>query len=110
MLFVTPVIVFLTDPTVLDNLKASEAEVDHIFDHPLEAFLDPSLASGESLVALGSENWPYETEYHASRIFTFCIMFSNCSPRIHRISRYHGSATQLIACIDFVVRLLQLKD
>jgi len=65
-LLVTPVIALLTDLSVLDNLKASDAEVDHIFDHPLEALLDPTLASKEPLVAIGSEDWPYEVEYHNS--------------------------------------------
>jgi hypothetical protein len=109
-LLVTPVIVFLTDPAVLDNLRASEAEVDRIFDHPLEALLDPPLASEEPLVVIGSEDWPYETEYHVSRIFIFCVISSDCSSRIHPIYRYHGLAIQLIACIDFVVWPLQLKD
>lgn len=52
--------------SVLAHLKASEAEVDHIFDHPLEAVLNPSLASKEPLVAVGSENWPYDVEFHVS--------------------------------------------
>jgi hypothetical protein len=61
------VIALLTDISVLAHLKASEAEVDHIFDHPLEAVLDPGLASKESLVAIGSEDWPYDVEFHVSR-------------------------------------------
>jgi hypothetical protein len=65
-LLVTPVIALLTDLSVLDNLQASEAEVDRIFDHPLEAFLDPTLANKKPLVAIGSEDWPYEAGYHVS--------------------------------------------
>jgi len=65
-LLVTPVIALLTDMSVLAHLKASEAEVDHIFDHPLEAVLDPSLTSKEPLVAIGSEDWPYDVEFHNS--------------------------------------------
>jgi len=63
-LLVIPVIALLTDLSILDALKASEAEVDHIFDHPLHAILDPTLASTEPLVDIGSEDWPYEVEYH----------------------------------------------
>lgn len=54
----------LDDLTVLDGLKACEGEVDHIFDHPLEALLDPELARKEKLVPRGSEHWPYEEELH----------------------------------------------
>jgi hypothetical protein len=68
------VIALLTDLSVLNNLKASEAEVDRIFDHPLEAVLDPTLASKELLVAIGSEDWPYEVKYHVS----FCTSSSSC--------------------------------
>jgi len=67
-LLVTPVVALLTDLAVLDSLKASEAEVDRIFDHPLEALLDLSLANKEPLVATGSNDWWYEAEYHASRV------------------------------------------
>jgi coenzyme A diphosphatase NUDT7 len=49
---------------MLDRLKPSPDEVDHIFTHPLAAFLDPNLARGESLVDIGSEDWPYEVELH----------------------------------------------
>jgi len=61
---VTPVIGVLTNPKVLDNLKASESEVDRIFSHPLAALLDPKLALSEPLVSIGSEDWIYETELH----------------------------------------------
>lgn len=54
----------LDDLTLLDGLKACEGEVDHIFDHPLEALLDPELARKEKLVPRGSEHWPYEEELH----------------------------------------------
>jgi peroxisomal coenzyme A diphosphatase NUDT7 len=70
------VIVFLTNLSVLDNLKASEAEVEHLFDHPLEAVLDPLLASKELLVAVGSEDWPYDVEYHVSLCRSDTSMFS----------------------------------
>jgi coenzyme A diphosphatase NUDT7 len=55
----TPVVALLSDPsTVLGKLVPAEAEVADIFDHPLEAMLDPSLAKHENLVPIGSEHWP----------------------------------------------------
>ena len=65
---VTPVIAFLDDVGVLDGLCAAPREVARIFDHPLEALLDPELARGQetTLVPLGSDDWPYETEVHVS--------------------------------------------
>jgi peroxisomal coenzyme A diphosphatase NUDT7 len=79
---VTPVIAFLDDLSVLEELRAAPGEVARIFDHPLEALLDPELLrdSEERLVPLGSEDWPYETELHVSyppsRIFlSFPFLF-----------------------------------
>ena len=63
-LLVTPVVAFLADTSVLQRLKAAENEVSCIFSHPLEAILDPSLSEKEKLVPIGSEDWPYQTEYH----------------------------------------------
>jgi hypothetical protein len=66
---VTPVIAFLDDVSVLEELCAAPGEVARIFDHPLEALLDPELLLRdleENLVPLGSEDWPYETELHVS--------------------------------------------
>jgi len=82
-LLVTPVIALLTDLSVLDNLQASEAEVDRIFDHPLEAFLDPTLANKKPLVAIGSEDWPYEAGYHNSSD-TPLPWFGDAVYRMHR--------------------------
>lgn len=61
---VTPVVAFLADPGLLKHLVASEGEVAHIFDHPLEALLDPTIVKDEPLAAQGSEDWIYETELH----------------------------------------------
>ncbi|KAH9838694.1 uncharacterized protein C8Q71DRAFT_704772 [Rhodofomes roseus] len=61
---VRPVIALLGDLSLLDKLKANEAEVAHIFDHPLEAIIDPILALKESLVGKGSTDWPYEEDLH----------------------------------------------
>ena len=52
--------------SILDGLCASPGEVAHIFDHPLEALLDPELARSEKLVPVGSEDWPYEEELYVS--------------------------------------------
>ncbi|KAG8763650.1 methyltransferase protein [Ceratobasidium sp. 423] len=69
-LAVTPVVAFLSDLTLLDHLKPNPEEVDEIFDHPLEALLSPELAASlaprpeQPLSKRGSEQWPYESEYH----------------------------------------------
>jgi hypothetical protein len=47
--------------------------VDRIFDHPLEAVLDPELSSSEPLSVQEGENWPYTTEFYV-RIFK-CFLF-----------------------------------
>ena len=63
-LLVTPVIAFLSKPELITTLVPAQAEVSHIFSHPLRALLDPTLSTSEDLVAIGSENWPYEMEFH----------------------------------------------
>ncbi|KAG1740396.1 NUDIX hydrolase domain-like protein, partial [Suillus occidentalis] len=56
---------------VLSSLTPSLTEVDRIFDHPLEAMLDPRLllSKGEPLVDVG-EDWPYGAGdvYHPSDV------------------------------------------
>ncbi|KAI0704969.1 NUDIX hydrolase domain-like protein [Cytidiella melzeri] len=64
LVLVTPVVALLTDLAVLKELKPSEGEVDIIFDHPLEAILEPSLSAPEPLVPPNSEHWPSEIEYY----------------------------------------------
>jgi coenzyme A diphosphatase NUDT7 len=73
-LLVTPVVAFLTNPAMLDELEASANEVARIFDHPLQAFLDPTLAKDEALSEMGSEDWPYETEFQVCMLkaITYC--------------------------------------
>ncbi|THV02812.1 hypothetical protein K435DRAFT_748673 [Dendrothele bispora CBS 962.96] len=61
---VSPIVAFLSDNDVLDQLKPNPGEVDRIFDHPLEAILDPEIARSEELVLNGSEDWPYEQELY----------------------------------------------
>jgi 8-oxo-dGTP pyrophosphatase MutT (NUDIX family) len=65
-IIVTPVVAILTDPTVIDRLVPLPREVHDIFDYPLEAFLDPALAADEELSPKGSEEWPFEEDYHAT--------------------------------------------
>ena len=62
---VHPIIMFLTDTSILDTLTPNPSEVDRIFTHPLDAIIEPSLASGEPLSDIGSEDWPYEEDYYA---------------------------------------------
>ncbi|KAI0784450.1 NUDIX hydrolase domain-like protein [Abortiporus biennis] len=82
-LLVTPVVSLLTNLSLLDNLKRSESEVDRIFDHPLEAILDPSIVAKEPLVEKGSEDWPYDTElYHPTDIQLPWL--ANSTYRMHR--------------------------
>jgi coenzyme A diphosphatase NUDT7 len=83
MFTVTPVIAILTNPSILDNLKPAEREVAKIFDHPLRAILDPELASNEALVSKGSDDWPYDTEYHVS----YHPLVAH--PRSHHVLSFH---------------------
>ncbi len=64
LVLVTPVVSLLTDLSVLEHLHPCEGEVDLIFDHPLEAILEPSLSVNEPLVPLNSELWPSDIEYY----------------------------------------------
>jgi peroxisomal coenzyme A diphosphatase NUDT7 len=70
-LFVTPIIAFLAQPAILKSLKASEGEVAQIFNHPLEAILDPTLVNRKTLVAIGSEDWPYQSDVYVWLSFIF---------------------------------------
>lgn len=72
-LLVTPVVAVLDDPSILENLRPSEGEVDRIFTHPLDAILDPTLAAHEPLVDKGSDDWLYEPEYYVSVSSFHCI-------------------------------------
>ena len=63
-LIVIPTIGLLTDPSVLDTLVPCQDEVDLIFDHPLKAFLDPTIVAGEKLAPIGSEHWAWASELH----------------------------------------------
>ncbi|KAF9243554.1 NUDIX hydrolase domain-like protein [Melanogaster broomeanus] len=91
-LLVTPVVAFLTNPTVLDTLKPCVGEVDHIFSHPLEAVLDPQLSAKEPLVPRGSENWLYAEEFHVSRD---TITFDDTETLLYRHHRLRSCASAI---------------
>jgi len=80
-LVVTPIVAFSTDLGPLENLTPCEGEVDAIFQHPLEALLDPKLSSTLPLVPKGSENWPYEDDFHNTNDVQW---LSETSYRMHR--------------------------
>ncbi|KAF8920155.1 NUDIX hydrolase domain-like protein [Mucidula mucida] len=82
-LLVTPVVALLTDNSILLDLRPSEGEVSHIFHHPLEAFLDPSIALTEALSPLGSEDWFYENELHDTTDTVLSIL-NDAGYRMHR--------------------------
>ncbi|KAF9000639.1 NUDIX hydrolase domain-like protein [Cyathus striatus] len=82
-LIVTPVVAFLTRPEILNELKASEGEVSRIFNHPLNALLEPSISQSESLVQIGSDDWPYSNEYH-NTTDSVVLMLGNTTYRMHR--------------------------
>lgn len=78
---VTPVVSLLTDLSTLDTLKPAEDEVDLIFDHPLEAILEPALSDSEPLVDLNSELWPSEDKYYVrTRPSSECALFCTTIP------------------------------
>ncbi|KAI0709890.1 NUDIX hydrolase domain-like protein [Earliella scabrosa] len=82
-LLVTPVVALLTDTSVLDNLVPAVGEVERIFDHPLEAILEPSLASKENLAAKGSADWVYEDDFHCTSDIDLPWL-ANSTYRMHR--------------------------
>ncbi|KAF8484378.1 NUDIX hydrolase domain-like protein [Gautieria morchelliformis] len=89
-LLVTPVVALLTNLSVLERLTPSTDEVDHIFDHPLEAILDPDLAVSEPLSVQGSENWPYSTSLYSTSDISI-------SPHVgtYRMHRFRSSYTPI---------------
>ncbi|KIK78765.1 hypothetical protein PAXRUDRAFT_163071 [Paxillus rubicundulus Ve08.2h10] len=98
-LLVTPVIVLLTNPTALDALKPCAGEVDYIFNHPLEAVLDPPLSEKEPLVPRGSEDWPYAEEFHIVKVDeTETVLY-----RHHRLrscaSPVKGLTADILICV-----------
>lgn len=104
-LIVTPVVAVLIRPSVLDHLKAAQTEVARIFTHPLEAILDPVIARSEPLVALGSEDWPYDTElYNASDLVVSAL--DNIAYRMHRFQSSASSIKGLTA--DILIKVAEI--
>ncbi|KAI0346222.1 hypothetical protein BDW22DRAFT_1323188 [Trametopsis cervina] len=83
-LLVTPVVALLTNLDHLDRLTPSEGEVDVIFDHPLEAILDPPLSAKEKLVEIGSSDWPAEQEFYNFTDYDIQWL-GNTAYRMHRL-------------------------
>jgi len=64
-LIVTPVVALLSDLSILETLVPNAGEVDDIFDHPLEAFLDPSVMGLDpKLSKRNTPQWVYPEEFH----------------------------------------------
>lgn len=74
----TPVVAFLDDPKVLQELVPSQHEVSRIFDHPLRAFLDPDIMTGADLSPAGTIDWPYDDDvYVCPEYISECCMFTS---------------------------------
>ncbi|KAF7424314.1 hypothetical protein PC9H_009621 [Pleurotus ostreatus] len=104
-ILVTPVVAVLLDLTVLDKLKASEHEVSRIFSHPLQAFLEPTLAASEKLVEKGTEDWIYETELHDTSDVKV-QMLNGAMYRMHRF-RSTGSPIKGLTS-DIMIKVAQI--
>jgi coenzyme A diphosphatase NUDT7 len=59
---------FISDSQLIDALKPSPDEVDHIFSHPLKGCHTGVLEGRdtEGLVEMGGQWWPHEQEFHVS--------------------------------------------
>ncbi|OCF44860.1 hypothetical protein I317_01349 [Kwoniella heveanensis CBS 569] len=67
-IIVTPVVCFISSPSLLEGLSPNPDEVDAIFTYPLKGCLTGTL-NGEDAVGLseaGEEWWPHEEEYHST--------------------------------------------
>ncbi|KAG6817762.1 hypothetical protein H0H93_007027 [Arthromyces matolae] len=88
---VSPVVAVLTRPSLLTELKAEESEVACIFTHPLRAVLDPTVAKSETLVAVGSEDWPYEVELYSTSDSPVPLLDN----MMYRMHRFRSSASPI---------------
>ncbi|KAH0833166.1 hypothetical protein J3R83DRAFT_12193 [Lanmaoa asiatica] len=107
-LIVTPVVALLMNPAILCTLTPCVGEVDHIFNHPLEAILDPPLSEKEPLVPSGSEYWPYPEEFHNVTDQTIKIdETETVLYRHHRLrscaSAVKGLTADILICVASIV-------
>lgn len=77
-------VALLTEPSIIESLVPSPGEVDRIFNHPLEAVLDLSIASKEELSPKGSTDWPYEEELYVRRVPLYVP--NTASPHVQNFS------------------------
>lgn len=104
-LVVTPVLFFLDDPSVLASLVPCTQEVDRIFTHPLQAILDPELASDEVLSRKGSDDWPYEEELYNTSDSTWTQIRGS----LYRMHRFRSAASPIKGLTsDVLIRVAQI--
>ena len=105
---VTPTVALLTDPSVLEALVPSQDEVDLIFDHPVQAFQNPTIVAGENLAPIGSEQWPWESELHVCQHPIRKYLTHGAPSRISKIIFLGLSSDMAIECTDSVARVQRL--
>lgn len=116
-LLVVPVVALLTNLDVLADLVPCVEEVDHIFDHPLEAILDPSLMAAavatdeEPLVVKGTKHWPYPQDFYVSPV----LVLDRSAPRekCYRLSfspvKQNTSDVVAVAYDDILYRMHRFR-
>lgn len=68
-------VVFVSDYSIIDDLRASEDEVDRIWEVPLDMFLRGEGLAEEGLSEKGSEDWLYEDERYNSSDIDWKVRF-----------------------------------
>ncbi|KAF8907669.1 hypothetical protein CPB84DRAFT_1725466 [Gymnopilus junonius] len=105
-LVVTPVVALLTGISVLDHLKARDGEVDLIYSHPLQGFVEPNIAPKyDILVSHGGRDWPYELQYHNHQDYIVEAL-DNMVYRLHRFQTSTAPVTGLTA--DVLIRTAEI--
>ncbi|KAK7454508.1 hypothetical protein VKT23_011262 [Stygiomarasmius scandens] len=102
---VSPVVAFLSDNSILEQLIPNPGEVDRIFDHPLEAILDPQIVKNERLVPIGSEDWPYEHELYNNDDRIVPVL-GNTAYRMHRFRSVASPVKGLTA--DILINVAEI--
>jgi len=97
---VTPTVAVLTDPSLLNTLAPLQGEVDTIFDHPVKAFLDPTIVPGENVSPVDPGQWVRESEFHDFRDFIPGAIVGY-GYRMHRFHSTGSPITGLTA--DFMI-------